>query len=78
MILLSNIDELNLLRIISKVVYITPEIKKEFGKILPEWIKIKAPIDKHYQKLLEREVDKGEASAIILALETPGSILMTI
>ena len=43
---------------------------------LPDWIRIKEPVDKHYQKLLEREIDKGEASAIILALETPGSILI--
>jgi len=76
LILLTNIDELDLLRKMGKAVFITPEIYQEFGKSLPDWIKIKEPIDKHYQKLLEREIDKGEASAIILALETPGSILI--
>ena len=76
LILLTNIDELELLRKIGKTVYITPEINQEFGKSLPDWIKIKEPVDKHYQKLLERDIDKGEASAIILALETPGSILI--
>lgn len=76
LILLTNIDELDLLRKMGKAVFITPEINQEFGKSLPNWIKIKEPIDKHYQKLLEREIDKGEASAIILALETPGSILI--
>ncbi len=76
MILLTNLDELDLLKKISKQVLITPEINQEFGKNLPDWIKIKAPLDKHYLRLLEREIDKGEASAIILALETPGSILI--
>ena len=76
LILLTNIDELDLLKKMGKEVFITPEINQEFGKTLPDWIKIKDPIDKHYQKLLEREIDKGEASAIILALETPGSIII--
>ncbi len=76
LILLTKIDELDLLRKMGKDVFITPEINLEFGKSLPDWIKIKDPIDKHYQKLLEREIDRGEASAIILALEIPNSILL--
>ena len=76
LILLSNIDELNLLRNFGKEVLITQEILQEFGKSLPDWIQIKEPIDRQFQKLLGREIDKGEASAIILALETPGSILI--
>lgn len=43
---------------------------------MPDWITVKEPLDKHYQKILEREIDKGEASAIILALENPGAILI--
>jgi predicted nucleic acid-binding protein len=76
LILLTNVEELELLRKFGQEVLITPEIYREFGKSLPEWIKIKEPLDKHYQKLLERDIDTGEASAIILALETPGSILI--
>lgn len=76
LILLTNIDQIDLLRKIGREVYITRAVYQEFGKSLPEWIRLKEPVDKHYQKLLEREVDKGEASAIILALETPGSILI--
>lgn len=76
LILLTNINELELLRKVTRKVLITPEIQQEFGKELPNWIVIKEPIDKHYQKLLEREIDKGEASAIILALEVSNSILL--
>jgi predicted nucleic acid-binding protein len=48
----------------------------EFGKPLPDWIKIRSAGDKHYQKLLDREIDKGEASAIVLSLEIVDSILI--
>ena len=62
LILLTSIDELNLLVKIGKEVFITPEINQEFGRNLPDWIKIKKTIDKHYQKLLERDIDKGEVT----------------
>lgn len=39
-------------------------------------IKIKSASDKHYQKLLETEIDKGEASAIVLAIEMQNAILI--
>ncbi len=76
LILLTNIDELSLLKKMSKVVLITPEIATEFGEKLPSWIKIRETKDKQFQKLLEREIDQGEASAIILAIENPNSILL--
>lgn len=38
---------------------------------LPEWITIATIVDKPRQQLLEMQIDKGEASAIALALETP-------
>lgn len=37
---------------------------------MPEWVKIKSPKDKIRQTLLELQIDKCEASAIALALET--------
>lgn len=76
LILLNNIAELDLLLNLGREVFVTPEISQEFGKILPDWIKIKSPSNTHYQKILEREIDKGEASAIILSLEMPGSVLL--
>ena len=76
LILLSRIDELNLLNLLFDDIFITHEIKKEFGKKLPCWIKIKNPRDIHYQELLELEVDKGEASAIALSFDIDESIII--
>ncbi|MBA7542037.1 hypothetical protein ES705_34353 [subsurface metagenome] len=76
LILLYKIDELDFLKSLSDEVYITPTIKNEFGKRLPDWIKIKSPTDNHYQKILEMDLDPGEASAIALSLEIDNSILI--
>ena len=76
LILLSKIDELNLLNKISDKIYITSTIQKEYGKDLPSWIKVKEPHDNHYQKILEMDLDKGEASAIALSLEMDNSIVI--
>ena len=76
LILLSKIDELNLLNKISDKVFITTTIQNEYGKDLPSWINIKEPNDNHYQKILEMDLDKGEASAIALSLEMDNSIII--
>jgi len=76
LILLSKIDELNLLNRLFDEIFITSEIQKEFGKKLSNWIKIMNPRDIHYQELLEMEVDKGEASAIALSFDIDESILI--
>jgi predicted nucleic acid-binding protein len=76
LILLYKIDELELLDKLSKSVYITQIIKREFGQKLPDWIKVKEPSDTHYQKILEMDLDEGEASAIALSFEIDNSILI--
>ena len=76
LILLSKIGELELLRLISENVFITNTVKSEFGHLLPEWMIVKDPNSTPFQKLLEREIDPGEISAILLAMETPSSILI--
>lgn len=68
-IILTNIGELDLLRKIYGQIITTVEVADEFGETLPEWITINAPSDKHCQRILELQIDKGEASAIALALE---------
>ena len=45
LILLSKIDELTLLSKLSKNIFITPTVQKEFGSNLPSWIQIKKPKD---------------------------------
>lgn len=76
LILLHKIDELELLDKLGKNVFITQIIAREFGQKLPDWIKVKEPSDKHYQKMLEMDLDEGEASAIALSLEIDNSILI--
>jgi predicted nucleic acid-binding protein len=76
LILLNKIGELNLLNKFINKIYITSIIKEEFGKNLPDWILIKNPSDIHYQKIIEMELDKGEASAIALGLEEENAILI--
>lgn len=43
---------------------------------LPSWIEIKIPSDKKYQSIIEASVDKGEASAIALAVEFDDCLLI--
>ena len=76
LILLNKINELPLLKCLAHKVYITSIIQKEFGGTLPEWIEIKNPKNKHYQEILEMDLDKGEASAIALSFEIENPILI--
>ena len=75
-ILLSNIGELNLLRLLYKQIITTTEIAQEFGENLPDWVEVVSVSDKTKQELLEMQVDKGEASAIALALESENPFLI--
>jgi len=76
LISLSNIDELSLLAKIYKNIVITPEVSAEFGEKLPEWITVEEVTDKKKIRLLELELDLGEASAIALAIEEENSLLI--
>ena len=75
-IVLSNIGQLELLRLLYKKILTTTEIAHEFGESLPDWVEVVSVSDKSKQKLLEMQVNKGEASAIALALESDDSILI--
>ncbi|HCS20902.1 MAG TPA: DUF3368 domain-containing protein [Bacteroidetes bacterium] len=76
LILLSKIDELALLNKLGRKVFITQIISREFGQKLPDFIKVMDPSDTHYQKILEMDLDEGEASAIALSFELSNSILI--
>ena len=75
-ILLDKIDSLSLLLKLFKTVTTSPEVAKEFGKPLPEWVLIKSVQDKNLQTALFLEVDLGEATAIALATENQPSLLI--
>lgn len=72
LILLSKIDELDILRANYERVIITKEIAGEVGTQLPGWIEISEVGDKTLQLLFEETLDLGEASALTLAFEMPG------
>lgn len=70
-IVLNNIRELDLLHKVYTQIITTPDIATEYGEPLPEWVEIVTVKDKYSQRILEMQIDKGESSAIALALETP-------
>lgn len=76
LIALSNINELQILQKLYKQIIITPQIKNEFGESLPDWIIVEEVKDKMVMSVLELELDKGEASAIALAIEKENSLLI--
>ncbi len=73
-ILLENIGEFNLLRLLFSKIVTTNTIAAEFGSHLPEWIEIRNPKDISFQNSLD--IDAGEASAIALAMESENSLLI--
>lgn len=75
-IILSNIEEIDLLQKTFGEIITTKEVIVEFGEELPSWIQVKSPTDKYRQRILETQVDKGEASAIALALDFPESMII--
>ena len=75
-IVLSNIGELELLHKTYGQIITTPDVVIEFGQDLPPWIEVASPNDKYRQKILELQLDKGEASAIALAIEIPESTII--
>ncbi len=76
LIVFDKIKELEILRKVYGEIITTPEVVEEFGKELPNWIKIQQVSDSKYQQLLEVQVDYGEASAIALALEFSDVLLL--
>lgn len=75
-IILSNIGELDLLQKIYEKVTTTIEVAAEYGQQLPDWVEIKSAADKYKQQILEMQIDKGEASAIALAIEITNSTII--
>lgn len=75
-IVLEKINELDLLYKIYGQIITTNEVAAEYGQPLPDWIIIKETSDKYRKQILGFQLDKGEASVIELAIETPGSTII--
>jgi len=76
LIVFQKIGYLSILNQVYGDIFITPEIAKEYGETLPPWIKIKKVTGIKYQKILETELDTGEASAIALASDFDDVLLL--
>jgi predicted nucleic acid-binding protein len=76
LIVLEKINQLSILKHLFGVVTITSAINSEYGLPLPEFIKLQDPLNKKYQQILETILDKGEASAIALAIEQENALLI--
>lgn len=76
LIALTKIQALGFLEKLYREIYVTQEIAIEFSEKLPVWIKVESVRNKKYQQLLDLFLDKGEASAIALALEFDNVLLI--
>ena len=76
LIILEKIGELELLHTVFGEIVVTGEVAAEYGLPLTVWVSIQNPHDKIYQQILEASVDKGEASAIALAVELDDCLLI--
>ncbi len=69
LIVLSSIGELGLLQGLYGTIITTPKVAEEFGEPLPDWVIIEPLQDVKTVRLLEMQIDSGEASAIAMAME---------
>lgn len=76
LIVLSKIGELDLLRKLYGEITTSTEVVSEFAHPLPDWVKVNSITDRYSQQILELQLDKGEASVIALAIETPKSTII--
>lgn len=76
LIILDNIGMITVLKDLYGNITITEEVLTEFGKELPEWIKIEKVFDQKCLRILNSIVDTGEASTLALGTEKDGSIMI--
>ena len=76
LIALERINRLTILKEVFSEITITPEVKSEYGKELPEWFKINQADDETVKLRLEKILDSGEASSIALASELKNCLLI--
>ena len=73
---LTNIGQLNILREMYGSIIVTPEVMKEYGILLPEWVAIQEVSDLTKMTVFDKFIGLGESSAIALAIEVENSLLI--
>lgn len=76
LIALADIGELEILQKLYQNITITDIVSNEVHIELPDWISVSQNYSSQQMKVLELELDAGEASAIALGLNTPNSTLI--
>ncbi len=76
LVILDKLNAFNLLHQLYPQVVTTPEVAREYGTGLPDWITIQAPKDTALVEAFKESVDPGEASAIALAMEIGHAMLI--
>lgn len=76
LIVLTKIGELDVLRRLYDTVLTTPVVAAEFGRPLPEWMRLESARNARQEQELARQLDAGESSAIALGLERPNSTVI--
>ncbi|GAB4259438.1 MAG: hypothetical protein Kow0027_26880 [Saprospiraceae bacterium] len=76
LIVLKKLDRLSLLNELYDEVIVTPQVLKEYGLELPEWVKVKDTSNRTARDLLLTQLGNGEASIIAVALEHRKHILI--
>ena len=75
-ILLDKIGELDLLKKLFGKIIITKKIEEEYGIQIPKWFELKNPLESTCEKIINLNIDKGEAGAIALSIELEDSLLI--
>jgi predicted nucleic acid-binding protein len=76
LIALTNAGHLDVLQLVYGRILTTSMVVQEFGYALPEWIDVRDPLDMQLVARFMDRVDAGEASAMVLAMETERSIVI--
>lgn len=76
LIVLTKIGELAVLQRLYGTIVTTPVVAAEYGKPLPEWVRLESARNSQRQQELATLVDAGESSALALALEKPDSTVI--
>lgn len=76
LIALADIGKLEILQQLYGNIIITDIVRNEIHTDLPDWISVSSNYDPQQMRVLELELDAGEASAIALGLKIPDSTLI--
>lgn len=72
---LDRIGHLDLLPALFEEIAAPPAVAQEFGR-QEEWLDVRQAQDRETARVVRAQLHEGEAEAIVLSLENPGSILL--